>query len=200
MQGACTVLCFCSQHSAFSPNTLLLLPTFCCCSQLLRSAKWTFLAFLYLLSRICTSCTSTRLFLVLYGFLCFVVSWRALFNSQPFSKGQITREYLYLKHFPQETAGIQTDKSTKTPPESEAAVAPSPLEGPALLCPAHNSVSLPDQAAGAGSPRVGGIPPSSPAPSWTHPRWMSADYRSIRNSSSDTESGLTSCYGRSSTI
>ena len=80
--------------------------------------------------------------------LCFVVSWRALFNSQPFSKGQITREYLYLKHFPQETAGIQTDKSTKTPPESEAAVAPSPLEGPALLCPARNSVSLPDQAAG----------------------------------------------------
>ena len=117
-----------AQYSAFAPNTLFLLPTFCCCFQLFRSASWTLLVFCVFFQNLHQLCKHTAIFSPLW-FLCVLLfPWRGLFSSQPFSKGQITPEYLYLKHFPQKTTGIQSDKSSKTSPESEHHIGPQPLE------------------------------------------------------------------------
>ena len=116
-------------------STLILLPTFCFCFQHAVAASsslevpiglfWSFVSFIQNLHQLCKH---TAIFSPLW-FLCVLLfRQRGLFSSQPFSKGQITHEYLYLKHFPQETTGIQSDKSSKTSPESEHHIGPQPLE------------------------------------------------------------------------
>ena len=59
-------------------NTLLLLPTPCCCPQLFRSNSWSFGSFCFLLSRICLSWACAQLFLVPYSFFVFCCSRRHL--------------------------------------------------------------------------------------------------------------------------
>ena len=177
-------------------STLLLLPTLCFCFQHSVAASsslevpiglfWSFVSFIQNLHQLCKD---TAIFSPLW-FLCVLLfPWRGLFSSQPFSKGQITREYLYLKHFPQKTTGIQSDKSSKTSPESEHHIGPaSRMSVPCPVLLFISSVSLLDLTVRAESPGVCGISPSSPAPCWTHPTWMSTNYQSIRNSSSNTKS------------